>query len=654
MTETTFDWQSFLTRWSEEWADSYDPDESPHGQDEDDAEARRDRWLGFPPASGARIAATEERLGHRLPPSYRAFLEVSDGWRHAGGFVWLLAGTEEARWHEDESGLGEMYQEDLDEDSLPEEVLEAGMWDRALQLDVESDSVYVLLDPGDVGDGGEWAVYCYKSWAAMPPERYASFREFMEDMYREFHMLRADRPENEFANDTTRKLDAAVEDARREALRGEYERAETAFAEAAEYGRPRARALCDQIRRLQGHTSMVDLDELAADPVYAPEVLPVLAVDHVENGHDAEMWSYHVRGASDEVREAADGILRQVRKGSYRYTASGPFGRAVDRAREQARWGAADAAWRTLLAALPRWRPLGPDHLAPLGLLADPVLGPLVTPERGRELLATTRGGEPGEAPAPTMDLDPGGLAWLAEPEPGRSPESYRFILVEGVDPADLPALVGADENAVLHEPMTSDARWELRSGRGSSSYDDKALASVGRAGPGWSFAFDEWPSPFDERRFTSPAVAASRGGRAVVVWSAPAASHGSPELFHLSVAENGEEAYAFTIQGTTIRRSGTIPAALDPDRLFAPEATEGTSDADTVDADTSDADAARLGERRALEAIAAEFGVSLPRFTLTHGRLHTVTTRSWTRPPGPGEGYIVVRLGWQEADEDA
>ena len=37
-----------------------------------------------------------------MPPSYREFLKVSDGWRHAGGFVWLLAGAEEARWHNNE------------------------------------------------------------------------------------------------------------------------------------------------------------------------------------------------------------------------------------------------------------------------------------------------------------------------------------------------------------------------------------------------------------------------------------------------------------------------------------------------------------------------------------------------------------------------
>ncbi|WP_431948968.1 hypothetical protein [Actinacidiphila sp. bgisy167] len=29
MTDTDFDWRSFLARWSGEWADAYDPDASP-------------------------------------------------------------------------------------------------------------------------------------------------------------------------------------------------------------------------------------------------------------------------------------------------------------------------------------------------------------------------------------------------------------------------------------------------------------------------------------------------------------------------------------------------------------------------------------------------------------------------------------------------
>ncbi|MGW0820764.1 SMI1/KNR4 family protein [Streptomyces sp. NPDC002845] len=163
MTDTIFDWRSFLRRWSEECAEACDADGVPRPADE---ESRRARRLGFAPASPDRIAALEERLGRRLPPSYRTFLEVTDGWRHAGGFVYLLAGTEGARWHEDAAGMSQWYQDELDEDSTEEEISLAGMWNRALQPDVESDAMYVLMDPEDVDDAGEWAVHVYASLAA--------------------------------------------------------------------------------------------------------------------------------------------------------------------------------------------------------------------------------------------------------------------------------------------------------------------------------------------------------------------------------------------------------------------------------------------------------------------------------------------------------
>ncbi|CAM5345297.1 hypothetical protein SGLAM104S_09043 [Streptomyces glaucescens] len=123
----------------------------------------------------------EERLGRRMPPSYREFLRVSDGWRHAGGFVWLLAGTADARWHDNESGLADLFEEYLDEDAEPEERREADLWRRGLQLDVESDITHVLMDPEDVDEDGEWAVYTWASWLAAPPERHANFLEFMCD-----------------------------------------------------------------------------------------------------------------------------------------------------------------------------------------------------------------------------------------------------------------------------------------------------------------------------------------------------------------------------------------------------------------------------------------------------------------------------------------
>ncbi|MHC3467489.1 SMI1/KNR4 family protein [Streptomyces sp. 7R007] len=632
MTDTSEDWRAFLTRWSQEWADAQQPQDRRHARDE---EPLRTRWLGFPPASEERIRALEERLGHRLPPSYRTFLAVSDGWRHAGGFVWLLAGTEQVRWHEDAAGLSEYFPGELDEDPSPEDVLLAGMWQRALQLDVESDALYVLLDPGDVDEAGEWAVYCWASWHADAPTRYASFRVFMEAMYREFHHLQVDRCERAgtvFANATTRALDASVEAARLDTLAGRYERASAALAEAVAYGRPRAKGLRDQIRRLLGETYLVDYRGLATDPVYAPELLPVLAAEEARQRRDDGALLRVLGRVGEEVRALADEVCGQVRAGGFRYTAGGPFGRAVERAREQARWGDTDAAWHTLRAALPEWRPLGPDHLAPVGLCADPLLGPLLTPERGRELLATPRAGQRGDVPAATPDVDPPGLAWLADGDPGDFLVSYRFVLVEGVEPGDLPDRLG-DGAAALGEPMTL---WEARTtGRGDQdgpAWADEAVAAVGRAGTGWSFAFEAAPlGHFDERRFASPGLAASRGTRAVTVWSEPFRGHRPhrPRVFHLSVAVDGEDRYGFTVRGDAVDRQGTVPTALDPDRLFRAD----------------EPPAERLGERRALEALADAFGVRLPRFAFGHGRLHTFRTRSWSRPPGPGETYVTVRF---------
>ncbi|MFF4815469.1 SMI1/KNR4 family protein [Kitasatospora sp. NPDC001309] len=628
MTHTTpLDWRPFLLGWSGEWSDSLADGGT---RREEDETARRARWLGFPSASEERIVAMEERLGRRMPPSYREFLEVSDGWRNAGGFIGLLAGTADARWHDNESALADIFEERLDDDATDAERRGAGIWRRGLQLDVESDMTHVLLDPEDVDDDGEWAVYTWASWRAAPPERYANFADFMRDMHREFHCLRAGRTDGgpEFANDLTRELDTRVERARLEALRGDWERAGHVLDEAKGYGRPRAAALGDQMRRLLGRTYMVYFDGMAADPRYAPELLPVLAAEHVVRGHrDDSALLFHLRGAGREVVSLAFATLERVRNGTYRYTAAGPFGEAVERARESARWGDTDGAWRILTDALPAWQPSGPDHLAPLGWVADPLLGPLLTPERGCELLSTPRGGQAGEAPGRSADRDPGDLAWLADPDTPGIPTSYRFVLVEGVAPADLPGRLADGDGTVLNRPMTRDeARGFASRGPGAVPYVvDTALAAVGRAGPCWSFAFEDDVAYFDLRRFVSPAAAAAgEGTRAVVGWGGLRSGHGRP-FFHLSVAQDGVEQYAFTYADGELHRTGRTPPALDPDRFFG-EGEEVTA-----------------AERPLLEAVSGEFGVHLPRHAIMNGRLHTFTTRPWARPPGNGEPFGAV-----------
>ena len=75
-------WRVFLEEWSRELL------ASPDAQHYDlPAEVRQSGWLGFAPATREQIAEAESRLGIALPPSYRAFLATSNGWRQTGTFV---------------------------------------------------------------------------------------------------------------------------------------------------------------------------------------------------------------------------------------------------------------------------------------------------------------------------------------------------------------------------------------------------------------------------------------------------------------------------------------------------------------------------------------------------------------------------------------
>ncbi|MDX3310911.1 SMI1/KNR4 family protein [Streptomyces sp. NPDC054884] len=629
MSGESFDWQDFLGRWQEEWV----PDE-----EEDDAEDSGPGVpLGRPGADEAAIAAAEERLGRRLPPSYRAFLTASDGWRvdQTAG-VYVLGCVADIGWFQDPHGLTPLYEQELGDDPREEEVLLAGMWQRALRLETDSDMSSALLDPGDSDQDGEWALYVHKGWSGELPERYPSFRAYMEAMYRGFHGGRAGRPD--FVNATTRAQDARVEEARLLALRGRYEEALPLLEEAQSFGRPHSRILLQQLQHLMTPGVTQDYGLLAADPRCLSEILPVEAMAPARGewrlgGDDHWLGMMTARGVD---RKTAEAVLSAMRDGVHRYAPPGPWGRAVAEAWEEARWGATDAAWRVLRDALALWEAPGPALIAPIGLLADPFLGPLITPERGREILATPRAGEAGPAhdtPSdPVPDLDPPGLTWLTEPAVHGQPlDGYRCVWVEGADPAALPALIG-QEGAELDVPTTArELAWRAfrpreRDGvEQAEAWEDRAVVAAGRTAQGWAFAFDGHSGRHLNERFTSPAAAASASGRAVVVWREPRSSSpgNRPAAFHLSVAERGQELYAFTVRGTEIRRSGEIPERLDPARLFCPEVSEPDS------------------ELRALEALHLELGLSLPRFALTRGRLRTFTTRSWTRAPREGERYV-------------
>jgi hypothetical protein len=578
-----YNWRPFLERWSADWVDS--PGEKARKERKEwtdaDEEILRRRWLGFPPADGDRIAALEERLDVTLPPTYRSFLATTDGWRHAGPLIPLIGTAEDAGWCQEAHGTGGGT-------DRWEGALDAEVWDRALELPVDSETSGILLDPGDVNADGEWAAYVHSGRSGGERAvRYESFMELMQALFRQFH--RANSGTAGFVNETTRELDTDVEEARSACLAGEDIDEQLRVVEDAEaHGRPGA-----------------------------PEP-------------GAEMRAF--------LRGGGAGASAAYRDDLPSYEPPGAFGKALTVAREQARWGDTDAAWATVAGAVGGWEPYGGERVAPVGLLADPILGPVITPERGRYVLETPRGeGRTADTSATDLPVpQPDGLTWLAEREDVETADgtsdagsgSYRFVLVQGVPPEELVARIG--QGPLL--PPTD------RAGLRSYTAERASVSRVGTAGGGWSFAFedgfddgfeaaskndaeilppDERPSALEE--------AASRGTRSVTVWRRQGAgSADSPGLFHFSYAEDGRRTYGFTVRGGEIRQWGEVPAGLDPQELF-PGSAEGSAEGGTA-LDPDD-------EYEALAALAEEFGVSLPCLALTRGRLHAVATTAWHTP---------------------
>ena len=61
-------------------------------------------------------------------------------------------------------------------------------------------------------------------------------------------------------------------------------------------------------------------------------------------------------------------------------------------ARAHARRGDADAAWAAIAQRLGQWSPVDVAQVAPVILLVDRWLGPIMTPARCAQVLATPRG----------------------------------------------------------------------------------------------------------------------------------------------------------------------------------------------------------------------------------------------------------------------
>jgi hypothetical protein len=161
-------------------------------------------WIGNPNATEAELAQAEARLKTTMPPSYREFLSLSNGWPVMLPHLGRLWSSDEIEWlHSRRPGLIESWlmweDEDVSKPSVSDEdyfvygqqqdpVLFRSEYLRHLleisDYDDREDGIY-LLNPRIVNDQGEWEAW-YLSSELPGAVRYPSFWEMMQEAYERF------------------------------------------------------------------------------------------------------------------------------------------------------------------------------------------------------------------------------------------------------------------------------------------------------------------------------------------------------------------------------------------------------------------------------------------------------------------------------------
>ncbi|GAA4946868.1 hypothetical protein GCM10025331_38150 [Actinoplanes utahensis] len=376
-------WRRYLAEYSDEVLRAA-PGEA---LDDITEEQRAAGWLGFGGATPERLADVERRLGTALPPSYRAFLAVSDGWLNLGPFLWTMRTTATIGWLRDIDP--ELRDSLMDETEDDEEPGVPGLGDRALLISGDGDAQYWLLDPQDVDAGGEWAAYIWASWYPGLGERHESFAALVDAERASFAELngRDGRPvDPEGASDLVAAGRAA-------ALRGDVAAAADAFAQATTKGSGAAAYLAVILGAFL-QPSMVH-HAIRNDVLAKAHVLDAIGVEQIR----AEAVPLFLQRSP--IRPYQDLFVGILTPGELDridtfipplLTEPPAFLQALDEARRLIHADQPDAAWAVLAAAIPGWHSDSPHRIAPVILLTDRELRRLITPDRARLIVTTPRG----------------------------------------------------------------------------------------------------------------------------------------------------------------------------------------------------------------------------------------------------------------------
>lgn len=148
-------------------------------------------WPGEPGATEEQLSAAEQKLKVKLPPSYRAFLAASNGWRGASQSIPVLRGVQKLKWFRKEhrdwveaytmQGMEPPLVSEQDYFNYASET--SGDFDlshlgQTLCIGEVGDDAVLLLNPMVVWPDGEWEVWFFANWVP-GAERYRSFADWM-------------------------------------------------------------------------------------------------------------------------------------------------------------------------------------------------------------------------------------------------------------------------------------------------------------------------------------------------------------------------------------------------------------------------------------------------------------------------------------------
>lgn len=159
-------------------------------------------WLGAKGTSDSEMEFHEKRLNATLPPSYKEFLKVSNGFKQLNTFVWNILPVDQIDWLKKfDPDLYELYTIDFKDDfsASDEEYFVYGDEQKTTDFRSEylanslaisgwGDASILLLNP-NVKFGREWEAWMFATWH-LGPVRYKSFEELVLGEYSSYLDLR--------------------------------------------------------------------------------------------------------------------------------------------------------------------------------------------------------------------------------------------------------------------------------------------------------------------------------------------------------------------------------------------------------------------------------------------------------------------------------